>query len=122
MTEQRRLAAIVSADVAGYSGLMGAIAGIMICDYWVLRRQRLDLAALFDPKGKYSYSGGWNWRAVAAFFLAVAPAVRSRSSARWPAGPKSKRMADQSNFSGETRPDSSRASWSRQAGTGWLSR
>jgi NCS1 family nucleobase:cation symporter-1 len=27
----------------GYSGLMGAIAGILICDYWVLRKQRLEL-------------------------------------------------------------------------------
>ena len=35
----------------GYSGLMGAIGGIMICDYWVLRRQHLDLNALFDPSG-----------------------------------------------------------------------
>src|SRR5262245_43510061 len=34
--------------LVGYSGLMGAIAGILICDYWILRRQRLDLAGLFD--------------------------------------------------------------------------
>ncbi len=39
----------------GYSGLMGAIAGILICDYWVIRKQRLNLAGLFDPKGPYSY-------------------------------------------------------------------
>src|SRR5438552_981092 len=32
----------------GYSGLMGAIAGIMICDYWILRRQKLALRELFD--------------------------------------------------------------------------
>lgn len=59
----------------GYSGLMGAIAGIMICDYWILRRSQLDLAALFDPKGRYSYQRGWNWRAMAALVLAVAPCV-----------------------------------------------
>jgi nucleobase:cation symporter-1, NCS1 family len=59
----------------GYSGLMGAIAGILICDYWVLRRQRLDLAALFDPKGRYSYGSGFNWRALVALFLAIAPVV-----------------------------------------------
>jgi NCS1 family nucleobase:cation symporter-1 len=59
----------------GYSGLMGAIAGILICDYWVLRRQRLDLVALFDPKGRYSYTGGFNWRALVALALAVAPVV-----------------------------------------------
>ena len=59
----------------GYSGLMGAIAGIMICDYWILRRQKLDLAALFDPKGGYSYSNGMNWRAITSLILAVAPVV-----------------------------------------------
>src|SRR6059036_1966315 len=50
--------------LVGYSGLMGAIAGILICDYWVLRKQKLDLAALFDTKGQYSYTNGINWRAI----------------------------------------------------------
>jgi len=59
----------------GYSGLMGAIAGILICDYWVLRKQHLELAALFDPEGKYSYSRGVNWRAIIALAIAVAPVV-----------------------------------------------
>ena len=59
----------------GYSGLMGAIAGILICDYWVLRKQRLDLAALFDPEGRYSYAGGINWRAIVVLVIAVAPVV-----------------------------------------------
>ena len=59
----------------GYSGLMGAIAGILICDYWVLRRQKLDLAGLFDPRGRYSYHAGWNWRAMIALVLAIAPVV-----------------------------------------------
>src|SRR5438874_3858204 len=59
----------------GYSGLMGAIAGILICDYWIIRKQRLDLAALFDPRGRYSYSKGINWKAVVALVLAIAPVV-----------------------------------------------
>ena len=59
--------------LVGYSGLMGAIAGILICDYWLLRKQKLDLAALFDPRGPYSYAGGTNWRAVAALAIAIAP-------------------------------------------------
>jgi NCS1 family nucleobase:cation symporter-1 len=55
---------------------MGAIGGIMICDYWVLRRQKLALRELFDPAGRYSYSGtGWNWRAMTALILAIAPCV-----------------------------------------------
>jgi NCS1 family nucleobase:cation symporter-1 len=59
----------------GYSGLMGAIAGILICDYWVLRRQRLDLYDLFQTRGRYTYGGGFNWRAVATLAAAVLPVV-----------------------------------------------
>jgi NCS1 family nucleobase:cation symporter-1 len=73
----------------GYSALMGAIGGIMICDYWVLRRQRLDLAELFRPGGRYSYTRGFNWRALAAFAAAVAPVV-----------PGFLRAASTPNFSG----------------------
>lgn len=59
----------------GYSGLMGAIAGILICDYWVLRRQRLDLAGLFNPRGRYVYNSGFNWRAILALVIAILPVV-----------------------------------------------
>lgn len=59
----------------GYSGLMGAIAGILICDYWVIRRQRLSLRDLYLENGIYSYTRGVNRRAVAAFVLSVAPVV-----------------------------------------------
>jgi NCS1 family nucleobase:cation symporter-1 len=59
----------------GYSGLMGAIAGILICDYWVLRSQKLSLSDLFDSNGIYSYTNGINWRAVIALLVAIAPVV-----------------------------------------------
>jgi len=59
----------------GYSALMGAIAGILICDYWILRRQHLSLAGLFDPKGRYSYGNGFNWRAIVTLIVAIAPVV-----------------------------------------------
>jgi len=57
----------------GYSSLMGAIGGILIADYWVLRRQRLDLAGLFEVSGRYRYSGGFNNRAVFALVAAILP-------------------------------------------------
>jgi NCS1 family nucleobase:cation symporter-1 len=59
----------------GYSGLMGAIAGILICDYWVIRKQRLDLAGLFKTNGPYTYSNGFNWRALFALVIAILPVV-----------------------------------------------
>lgn len=59
----------------GYSGLMGAIGGIMIADYFILRNKNLNLAELFKTNGIYSYSGGFNWRAIAALIAAILPVV-----------------------------------------------
>src|SRR5687768_14300893 len=57
----------------GYSSLMGAIGGVLIADYWVLRRRRLSPADLFKLEGQYTYSGGVNYRAMAALVLAILP-------------------------------------------------
>jgi NCS1 family nucleobase:cation symporter-1 len=54
---------------------MGAIGGILIADYWVLRRQQLSPADLFKLDGVYSYSSGVNIRAVAALVVAILPVV-----------------------------------------------
>jgi nucleobase:cation symporter-1, NCS1 family len=58
-----------------YSALLGAVGGILVCDYWLLRRSRLSVPDLFDPAGRYRYEAGANWRAVVAFGVAVAPCV-----------------------------------------------
>jgi len=47
----------------GYSGGLGSIAGVLIADYWILRRCELRLEDLYLADGAYS---GWNWRAIAA--------------------------------------------------------
>lgn len=59
----------------GYSALLGPIGGILVCDYFVIRRRELNLAALYDAKGEYAYQGGYNLRALIALVLAVAPNV-----------------------------------------------
>ena len=59
----------------GYSGLLGPIGGILVCDYFVIRDRKLDLAALYDARGPYRYQGGVNLRALIALALAVAPNV-----------------------------------------------
>ncbi|MFL5546298.1 MAG: NCS1 family nucleobase:cation symporter-1, partial [Gemmatimonadales bacterium] len=62
-------AAFIFTWLLGYSSLMGALGGILIADYWIVRRQRLVLDDLFRERGAYSYSKGVNWRAVAAFVV-----------------------------------------------------
>jgi nucleobase:cation symporter-1, NCS1 family len=59
----------------GYSSLMGAIGGILIADYWVLRRRELSLADLFKLDGRYTYDGGINRRAVAVLAASILPVV-----------------------------------------------
>jgi NCS1 family nucleobase:cation symporter-1 len=59
----------------GYSSLMGAIGGVLIADYWLLRRQQLSVADLYDPNGAYRYDNGVNWRAMAALVVGIAPVV-----------------------------------------------
>jgi nucleobase:cation symporter-1, NCS1 family len=49
-----------------YSGGLGSIAGVMIVDYWYVRKKELLLPDLYLVHGAYEYSGGWNWRAVVA--------------------------------------------------------
>jgi len=49
-----------------YSGGLGAIAAIMIIDYWVIRKRKLVLHDLYIPNGSYRYQHGWNPAAVAA--------------------------------------------------------
>ncbi len=62
-------------------GLLGTVAGILIADYWIVRRTVLDLADLYRPGGRYWYRGGWNWRAVAAFAVGGVLAVGGSHSA-----------------------------------------
>ena len=68
-------AAYIFTWLLGYSSLMGALGGILIADYWVLRRQRLLLGDLYREQGAYTYRRGVNPRAVAAFVVAILPVV-----------------------------------------------
>ena len=63
-------AAYIFTWLLGYSSLMGALGGILIADYWVVRRQQLMLDDLYREQGAYTYRSGVNWRAVAAFVIA----------------------------------------------------
>ena len=87
------------ADPSGYiftwllnvSGGLGSIGGVLIADYWIVRKTRLRLEDLYLPDGAYRYSSGWNWRAVAATLLGCAfawgglviPALKPLSDYGW---------------------------------------
>src|SRR5881409_1385411 len=58
-----------------YSGLLGAVGGVIICDYVVVRRGVLSLRDLYTANGAYAYTGGVNRRAVAALGAGVLVAL-----------------------------------------------
>jgi NCS1 family nucleobase:cation symporter-1 len=58
--------------LGGYAGGLGSIAGVLIADYWLIRRKHLALGDLYKTRGIYTYAGGWNWRAVVATLLGCA--------------------------------------------------
>jgi nucleobase:cation symporter-1, NCS1 family len=68
-------AAYIFTWLIGYSSLMGALGGILIADYWVIRRQQLSVRDLFLVEGRYSYVNGVNIRAIAALVIAILPVV-----------------------------------------------
>jgi NCS1 family nucleobase:cation symporter-1 len=68
-------AAYIFTWLLGYGALLGPVAGIMIVDYFVLRRQVLDVDALYRRGGPYEYTRGVNGIAMAALAIGVAPSV-----------------------------------------------
>jgi NCS1 family nucleobase:cation symporter-1 len=69
------LAAYLFTWLVGYGTLLGAIAGVMLVDYYLLRRARLDLTGLYRDHGPYRYRSGYNPRALLALVTGIAPAV-----------------------------------------------
>jgi NCS1 family nucleobase:cation symporter-1 len=59
--------------LVGYSALLGPIGGIMIADYYVWRRRRLHLGALYREDGEYRYTNGFSLIAIISLVVAVLP-------------------------------------------------
>ncbi|HTO92703.1 MAG TPA: NCS1 family nucleobase:cation symporter-1 [Candidatus Sulfotelmatobacter sp.] len=78
----------IFAWLVGYSGGLGSIAGVLIADYWIVRRRQLDLTDLYLRDGRY---GGWNPAGVIATLLGCAlawgglviPAIRPLYDYAW---------------------------------------
>ena len=54
-----------------YSGLLGAVGGVIVCDYFFIRRGVLNLPDLYREKGEYHYSRGFNQIALVAMGAGV---------------------------------------------------
>lgn len=58
-----------------YSSLLGPVGGILIADFFFIRKQNLNVNELYDLNGRYSYSNGFNSAAIVALFAGIIPNV-----------------------------------------------
>lgn len=87
---------LVNQFIGGVGALMGPLFGIIMADYYIVRRCDLDTDALFDdsPTGKYYYSNGYNLKAVYALIISglvtigmtIVPALGGVAPFAWPIG------------------------------------
>jgi NCS1 family nucleobase:cation symporter-1 len=63
--------------LVGYGSLLASFLAVMLVDYWLLRRARLELEELYrhGPDGRYWFSNGYNWRALIAVAAGVIPVL-----------------------------------------------
>jgi nucleobase:cation symporter-1, NCS1 family len=69
------LSAYVFGWLVGYSALLGPIAGVMIADYFLLRKSNLNVGDLYRRNGIYEYENGFNRKAIVALVAGVAVAL-----------------------------------------------
>lgn len=61
--------------LVGYSSFLGPIAGILICDYYFVRKLNLNVKDLYRRGGEYEYRRGFNVRALLALACGVLTAL-----------------------------------------------
>lgn len=61
--------------LVGYSGFLGPIAGILIADYFIVRKQRMNIKDLYRRGGEYEFTKGYNLKAIYALVGGVAAAL-----------------------------------------------
>ncbi|KAI5923833.1 uracil permease [Camillea tinctor] len=59
--------------MSAYAVFMAPIAGILFCDYWIVKKRKYDVPALYDPDGIYHYGWGGNWRALVPTLVVLVP-------------------------------------------------
>jgi NCS1 family nucleobase:cation symporter-1 len=61
--------------LVGYSGFLGPIAGVLIADYFILRKRMIAVKDLYRRGGRYEFTGGFQWRALAALASGIVVAL-----------------------------------------------
>ncbi len=86
-----RDAGSIFAVLGAIGGLLGPVTGIMLADFYLVRRQHLAVGELYARHGRYRASGGWNLAGIAAFLIggvaalagSVVPALAALGAFSW---------------------------------------
>ena len=58
-----------------YSSLLGPVGGIMIADYYFIRKQQLSTPDLYRSNGLYTFRKGFNYKAIIALLAGIVPNI-----------------------------------------------
>jgi len=61
--------------MSGLAIFLAPIAALLCTDYWIVKGRNFDVPALYRRRDRYWYTSGINWRAAAAFLVAVVPNI-----------------------------------------------
>lgn len=70
-------ASVFVAVASSFSVFLGPLTGVMLADYFIIRKRRIEISQLYtgSPEGSYYYTKGVNWRAIITWFGCFAPAM-----------------------------------------------
>ena len=57
--------------LVGYSGFLGPIAGILICDYFLVKKRKLKVVDLYKRNGEYEFTNGFNLKAIYSLMAGI---------------------------------------------------
>ena len=57
--------------LVGYSGFLGPIAGILICDYFLVKKKKLKVVDLYKRNGEYEFTNGFNLKAIYSLMAGI---------------------------------------------------
>ncbi len=64
------------AVIGSFQVFIAPMTGILVCDYWLIRRRKLKIPDLYTRHGIFWYNFGLNWKAFLVFFACSAPSLR----------------------------------------------
>lgn len=66
---------VVNIFLGAVGAMLGPLFGIIMADYYVMRKQRVVIGDVFRAQGYYTYKAGWNNKAIISFFITSVPTI-----------------------------------------------